>query len=432
MKNKHMTSYERSIIESCLDNGFSFRAIASSIGKDPTTVSKEIRKNSINITRTKFNRVPNNCRNRRTCTKYNEACPECTIKKSAKCSNCKKGCSSFCSDYIREECPKLSVPPYVCNGCEELNKCTLTKRLYVSSEAQKRYKSELRESRKGMIITEEEIEHLDRLVSPLLRDRKHSVHHVYINHRDEIMMSEKTLYNIIDQGLLSARNIDLPRKVRYRKRKKPSSYKIDRQCRKGRTYDDYRKFIEDNPDVAVVQMDTVEGAKGESCLLTIHFISCNFMLAFKRESNSSRSVTEIFNRLYDILGHDQFRIIFPVILTDNGSEFSNPSAIEFDRNGNRRTYVFYCDSSAPYEKGACEVNHEFIRRIVPKGQSWNIYEQKDISLMMSHINSYARAKLNNKSPYFMFSALYGEAITSALGIERIECDDVNLTPSLFR
>ena len=432
MKNKHLTSSDRTVIEIGLNRGDSFRKISSSISRDPTTISKEVRKNSISSTVTKFNRIHNNCINRRTCTKYNEACPDCTIPKTRKCSNCKKGCFSHCSEYIREDCPKLSKPPYVCNGCDELNRCTLTKKLYVSSEAQKRYSAKLSESRKGMVLSEEQIKFLDDLISPLIREKNHSIHHIYINHKDEIMLSEKTLYNIIDQGIISARNIDLPRKGRYRTRRKSSSYKIDRDCRKGRTFEDYRSFMDENPDIAVVQMDTVEGAKGESCLLTIHFTSCNFMLASKRENNNSRTVTEIFENLYSLLGPEQFRTLFPVILTDNGSEFSNPSAIEFDSNGSRRTRIFYCDASAPYEKGSCEVNHEFIRRIVPKGKSWNQYEQKDISLMMSHINSYARAKLNNKSPYFMFSTLYGESVAPALGIERIECDDVNLTPSLFK
>ena len=179
-------------------------------------------------------------------------------------------------------------------------------------------------------------------------------------------------------------------------------------------------------------MDTVEGIKGESCLLTIHFTVCNFMIAIKREYNDSKSVTDYFDYLYDLLGRELFMKLFPVTLTDNGSEFSNPKAIEFDKDGNRRTYVFYCHPSAPFEKGACEVNHGLLRRIVPKGKSWNPYEQRDINIMMSHINSYAREKLNDKSPLLLFKILYGEDIARLFNISSIDPDDVNLSSSVIK
>lgn len=130
------------------------------------------------------------------------------------------------------------------------------------------------------------------------------------------------------------------------------------------------------------------------------------MLAFIREANTSQSVIGTFERLYTDLGPDTFKELFPVILTDNGSEFSNPSAIEFDQEGNRRTHIFYCDPSAPYQKGAAENNHESIRRIVPKGRSFNTYSQEAITLMMNHINSYGRRKLNDRSPHAVFSFLH--------------------------
>ena len=82
-------------------------------------------------------------------------------------------------------------------------------------------------------------------------------------------------------------------------------------------------------------------------------------------------------------------------------------------------------------KGSCEVTHELLRRIVPKGKSWNTYTQKDISLMMSHINSYARSKLNDKSPFLLFSMLFGKEIATAFQIIHIGADDINLSPSLL-
>ena len=236
------------------------------------------------------------------------------------------------------------------------------------------------------------------------------------------MCSEKTIYNYIDSNLLSVKNLDLPRKVAYRKRKLSSvSFKVDKSCRN-----------KSNPDIPIVQMDSVEGTKGGKVLLTIHFTVPQFMLAFIRDANTSRSVRDVFNELYTKLGSEIFSLLFPVILTDNGSEFSDPSSIEFDSYGNRRTYIFYCDPSSPYQKGAIENNHEFIRRIVPKGKSFNNYSQNDISNMMNHINSYGRNKLNNKSPYSLFSLLYGQGVLDILRANLIIPSDICLSPGLLK
>ena len=130
-------------------------------------------------------------------------------------------------------------------------------------------------------------------------------------------------------------------------------------------------------------MDTVEGIKGGKVLLTIHFVNCSFMLAFIREHNDAQSVINIFNMIENKFGIELFKKLFPVIFTDNGSEFSNQIEIEFNMNtGELRTQIFYCESGRPDQKDACEVNHEMIRRILPKGTSLDNLTQEDINLMM--------------------------------------------------
>lgn len=248
------------------------------------------------------------------------------------------------------------------------------------------------------------------------------------------MFSDKTIYKLIDLGLLEVRNIDLPRKVRFRPRRKQTTvYKIDKKCLIGRTYEDFLNYIENNPDTPIVQMDTVEGIKGGKVLLTIHFVNCSFMLAFIREHNDAQSVIDIFNYLQNTLGIDKFKELFILILTDNGSEFSNPIEIEFDLDtGEMRTQIFYCHPSSPYEKGSCEVNHELLRRILPKGTSFDELNQDNINLIMSHINSYKRKKLNNVSPITMFSTIYGKDTVDKLGIQEIEPNKVNLSTKLLK
>ena len=238
---------------------------------------------------------------------------------------------------------------------------------------------------------------------------------------------------MIDLGLLKVRNIDLPRKVRFRERRKQTTvYKVDKHCLEGRTYEDFIKYMEEFPDTPVVQIDSVEGRKGGKVLLTIHFVSTSFMLAFIREHNDAQSVIDIFNDIQSILGIDKFKELFVIILTDNGSEFSNPTEIEFDmKTGELRTKIFYCHPSSPFEKGSCEVNHELLRRILPKGTSFDNLTQNDIHLVMSHINSYKRKKLNSESPYSVFSKLYGIDTIEKLGIHEIEPNYVSLSTSLL-
>lgn len=283
----------------------------------------------------------------------------------------------------------------------------MEKRYYKPLEAWKEYREVLCESRSGISLSEKEISHLDEVISPLLK-KKQSLHHICVHHPDSIMVSESTLYRFVDYNLFSARNIDMPRKVRYAKRKKKKDFKVNKTCRIGRNYQDFLTFVKEHPDLSVTQMDSVEDTRGGKVLLTIHFVKAECMLAYLRDSNDSQSVIDIFEKLYLELRLDNFTTLMPVLLGDNGSEFSNPKALELDRQGNLRTHVFYCDASAPYQKGSAERNHEFIRMFLPKGTSFDEYTQKDISIMMGHINSYSRPGLGNKCPYEMMEFLYGE------------------------
>jgi len=179
-------------------------------------------------------------------------------------------------------------------------------------------------------------------------------------------------------------------------------------------------------------MDSVEGRKGGKVLLTLHFVKCEFMLAFLRDRNTAASVFDVIERLYWELRPDRFMKLFPVLLGDNGSEFSNPVALEIDAEFNHRTRVFYCDPSAPYQKGAAENNHEFIRRVLPKGTSFDNLSQTDVSLMMDHINSYSRASLGDYSPYEVFRMFYGQEILDLLGAHLISPNDITLRPELLK
>lgn len=428
-KHSHLTLSERIEIEKALRDRASFSEIGASLGKDPSTVSKEVRNHF--IIKDSGSRC-NPCLYRSTCKHSRDICPACEYKWAKDCAKCSVACYKVCKDFKEEFCPKHRKPPYVCNGCEKRNVCQLRRHLYDAKAAQKEYEATRSESRQGIAVSPEELRRVDDIVSPLIRQGQ-SIHHICTSNADVIMLDEKTIYNYVEAGLLSVGNLDLPRKVRYRVRKKKKAVRVDKQCHLGRTYEDYLEYMGSNPDTAVVQMDSVEGRKGGKVLLTIFFANSELMLAFLRDHNTARSVTEIFNSLDTILGREVFQSLFPVILTDRGSEFTDPLSIECDMTtGELRTRIFFCDPQRSDQKGACEVTHEMIRRVLPKGTSFDHLSQADVDLMMSHINSYTRKKLNNRSAHQLFSTIHGEDTLLKLRQKLIPANEINLTPALLK
>lgn len=429
IKNKHLSLSERISIEKFLEQHFSFKAIGRELGRDCTTISKEVKSHVIFRKSGCYGQEFNDCNNRKNCT-YSKIChnPSCKFKL---CFNCSQ-CHLHCNAYSKQQCSLLLQPPYVCNGCTSRRRCRLEKHLYSATAAYNEYKEILSESRSGIAISEEEAYYLDSIISPLIQ-KGQSIHHICSSKLDTIMFSEKSIYNYVDKGIFTARNLDLPRKVHFRARKsKHDSFKVDKGCRIGRTYEDFLLFLESNPDLSLVELDSVEGRKGGKVLLTIHFVPCQMMLAFLREANNSATVIDVFERLYLKLRPDVFMDLFPILLADNGKEFSNPSAIEFDAQYNQRTRMFYCNPSAPYQKGAAENNHTFIRRILPKGTSFDELTQDKVNLMMDHINSYRRKSLGDRSPYEMFGLLHDKSILDKLGAVPIPPDDIRLLPDLLK
>lgn len=427
-KNKHLTDLERLLIEQKLREGISLKRIASVLSKSASTISREIRAHAIASDKYAPYRVHNRCAKRFVCQKV-QLCadkPNCTRK----CSTCNY-CNAVCEEFEEQLCLKLFDPPYVCNGCIEERQCVLRKKYYLHKKAHEAYREMLVESRTGANITEDDLLYLDELVSPLIR-RGHSVHHIVVHNADRLEVSEKSLYRYVAGGLLKAKNIDMPRVCRLKPRKsKPVEHKVDSSCRLGRSYADFQKFREIS-DIQVVEIDSLLGRVGGKVLLTMMFKSCDLMLAFIRERNTSQSVIDVFNRLDESLGRQLFSRLFSVLLADNGSEFSNPKALEFDALGSMRLRVFYCDPYASYQKPNVELNHEFVRKFLPKGASFDNLSQADIDLMMSHINSYSREKLGDKSPFDVFGFIYGYDVLEKLGIRRIQPNKILLKPSLLR
>lgn len=427
-KNKHLTDADRLEIEHGLKHGLSIKKIAAKIGKHHSTVAREICARSVASYKGAFGRVTNRCVSRRSCS-VRQLCedkPDCVKR----CSACRL-CNSVCADFREQVCPKLAAAPYVCNGCPDERACVLRKQYYLHNPAQKNYRDLLVSAREGANITEDELIALDALVSPLVRQGQ-SIHHILTNHPDRFDLNEKTVYRYIAGGLLRVKNGDMPRVCSLKPRaRKPVEHKIDTKCRLGRSYGDFQELMAAAPDARVVEMDSVIGRVGGKVLLTLLFRDSNFMFAFLRDRNDSQSVIDAFSRLWTCAGPNLFRRLFPVLLTDNGSEFSNPRALEIAPDGTPRTRLFYCDPCASWQKGRVERNHEFLRLILPKGTSFDGLTQAHIDMMLSHINSYSRPALNDKAPFDLFAFTYGGDLLTQLGLQRIPADRIVLKPSLL-
>lgn len=389
--NKHLNRELRDLIELGLDNGDNFVTIAKNINKKNNTISYEIKKHRVLSKGNHFN----------------------------------------VSDDSYLICKKLEKPPYVCNGCPSRKGCRKHKYFYRAKDAQEEYEYDLRDSRVGINMNIQEFKNLNKIVTTEIKNG-HSFSMICMNHKDEFPVKKRSLYNYLEKGYLDIANIDLPRKVRYKKRTKHNDVTIrNTKIRENRTYQDFIEYIEENHIVNIVEMDTVEGIKGHSVLLTLLWRNSNFMLIFKLEKQTTECVTKKFEYIKNTLGNELFYKFFPVILTDNGKEFYNPDFIEDNGPEIDKTRVFYCDSRASQQKGKIENNHEYIRRYIPKGKSFDQYEQDTFTLMFNHINSTSRELFDGKTPYEVMK-FFNPEFMNYFNIHEIEKTKVVLNYKLLK
>lgn len=422
---KHLTLSDRNYIEQALNQGITFKEIGMFLSKDPTTISKEIKKHKIRKEPSYYTGYINICKHKYICRRKNICGKNCSGLCSKYCSKCNK----YCKDFEEEVCNSLIRAPFVCNGCSTKSPCRLVKYYYRALSANNQYEHILSTSRQRIHLSDDELLELDNIVSPLLKNGQTIAH---IHKTQDLKCSKSTLYNYIDQKKLTVRNIDLPRRVRYSKKAQKRQKPKDTTIRKERTYEDFQKYLLEKPDTQVVEMDTVEGKKGGKVLLTMFFRNSKLMLAFLLKDKTSNSVLSIFNWLESILGNTLFEKTFPVILTDNGSEFSNPISLEFNEDGIGRTRIFFCNPAASYQKGAIEKNHEFIRYIIPKGTSMDNLTQAHITKMIKHINSLTRPSLNNSTPYDLANILLDKKVLKKLNLVKVPANEIQLTKNLLK
>lgn len=416
---KHLNLDQRMVIQTGIVSNSTFKAIASIIAKDPTTVKKEILRHRTLKPGSHYNQEP-----AFKCSSFNH----CSLPSY----NVPALCNHSCSDFKLAFCKRRDKSPCACNGCLTSRSCRTDKFIYDAKAAQLAYEETLVDSRVGVNLSYSQAKTLSEVIAPLIKNG-HSPAHILMNH-PEICLSEKTIYSYIDNNILPGLiNADLRKKVAYKPRK---SHKVKRSSSHfdGHTYSDFAAFLDKNPFSHIVELDSVEGCEGKSgkILHTILFIDQNFLVAFLSNSSTAYSSVSFFDYLQKKLNTPCFIDFFYLVLTDRGSEFSSIHDLEYDSNNIQRSHVFYCDAMHSWDKGALENAHHYIRYFLPKGTSFSSLTQDKVNLMISHINSSPRKSLNGKTPYDAMEVDYGDYLMRKLSIRRIEKDQVILTPALIK
>lgn len=418
-KNLHLTAQERLIIEKGIENGSTKAAIALTIGKDKSTVGKEIKKHRELVHKSSYKI---NCANMKNCS-HNHVCDNC-------------------ADFKPFTCNRRDRSPGACNGCSKYTHCRYDKYRYKADFSHKKYREDLVDSRTGINMSYEECKAMADIIVPLI-EAGHSPYHIVTNH-PELNISEKTLYNYIENGIFrefGLLDIDLRIKTKRKITKKASNKYKKREDKKylnGRTYDDFINYTAENKNLSVVEMDTVynNGSTGPF-MQTFKFLDYSFMFIVYQEEKTAKSMVEGVDLLEKILGEDLFSEEVAIIKTDRGSEFCDAEGFEKEENESRRTRIFYCDPMASGQKGSLENNHKEIRYICPKEndlKDLGLNSQEKANLIVSHINSQSKEHLKGKSPLevmeFMNPALYQKF--KDFGIERINKDNIVLKPYLLK
>jgi len=395
-KDKHLTLEAREEIQKCLESGVSFKDIARRIGKAPTTISREVKKHLI--------------------TK------EMSVKHS----------KADGTAIIGKMCSKLLKAPFVCNPCEKHRyNCPYQKQLYYARVAHQAYEKLLVEAREGIPLNKQEFYEADAVISEGIK-KGQRLYHIMQSH--DISFSMSSAYRYLHRDYLSVKKLDFPRVVKFKARKQYRVAGVPKAAKVGRTYDDFKSFIEEYEIQHWVEMDTVIGRIGGKVIMTFNFTQSNFMFGLLLDGKTAAEAAEKIRSFKEQLtaGGIRFGDIFPLLLTDNGGEFADVFAFENDASENRETRLFFCDPMQSSQKPRVEKNHTLLRDIVPKGSSFDDFTQDTANLIFSHINGVKRQSLHGKSAYEVFAFLYSEHLATLLGISYVPSEHVNQSPRLLK
>ena len=304
-------------------------------------------------------------------------------------------------------------------------------RLYHAKTAQQEYEALLVEAREGIPLTKEEFYKTEEIISSAVKAGQNIYHAIQAN---ELPVSKTTVYRHIECGYYTISKIDLPRAAKFKPRKGNKGEYVPKGVKIGRSFDDFLLYLEDNPSTNYVEMDTVIGKIGGKVIMTFQFVNVDFMFGLLLDNKTAAEASSKIRLLKEKLNSLGicFSDVFPVLLTDNGGEFSDVSAFENGLDDKPDTKLFFCDPNSPYQKPHVENNHTLFRGIVESGTSFDDWTQQNVDLIFSHINSVKRKQFNGKSAYDLFTFTYSKELADALGISFIAPKDVIQTSKLLK
>lgn len=413
MGTRQLHHTERMVLQGCIAKGCSLNETVKRLKVSRSTIYRELHRNiKKKIT--------------------SQTCGYCSKLKI--CKNIGKN-NSHCINYNPISCVNLKRFPYVCNHCKRIVFCRLEKHYYDYEVAGNLLHERRKIHHLRISVPEESVSHINQIVSNGIR-KGQSLHHIYVNNHDVQIVSERTIRRWLYSNRFSVKSHQLPRFVAFpHKREYRNHYHRVKNLKDlvDRTYQDYRERIKDNPDLNVIELDSVVGKLTDlKALLTIYTVKTHFMFGVLINKASPVCVNNALYRLRENIGIKLWKKIFPIILTDNGTEFEHLPQLEFDKNGEKVTNVYYCDPYSSFQKGECERNHELIRYIFAKGKTLDNLTQDKVNLMFSHINSYSRAALQEKSPYELTKDLFGDQFLRSINIVGVEPSQVHLKFDLLK
>ena len=419
---KHLTSTERFKILKYLSLGYNVPKIAKLLGYNKTSIYREIIINSV-------------VENKRPRPEYGHYLRNC--KNALKCETKKiKKCPTICMKYLAKTCPLVTKPYEVCNFCDRKNECKYERLIYHPEIAHDTAKERFKNGKTNIKLNNDELEKFDGYVSQLVINGQSPAVIKSYSTTNEFPVCSRTLRNYIDKGLLTAKNIDLRRKVSLKVSNNynyPRNYSHNPLKKLDHLYDDYLHYMGNHPNEITFQCDTVFGKRDDKkCLLTIHADALHFQMYILLTNKTTARVNNAFQNIMSRLGKDRFSKVFKVLLSDNGTEFDNLTELEVDENGVVLCRVFYTRAYRSSDKAECERNHELFRYIRKKGKTLDNLDETDIDIVNSNINSYPRKSLKWKTPIEVMKEKFGDDIIELLGIKEVKRKDVNLTAKVLK
>lgn len=423
---KQIDFAKRVTIETYLNENKTASYIAEALGVNKSSITREVKRNR-HLT------SPSKCIANCVCSdcmKYNV----CKVKSLCEnnCRNFCRGCSlaTECTHKETYECKRKNTFPYVCNGCVKKSTCPKEKIEYIAMIADTISTTLRSTSREGLNMTEEEFSNLNQAIKDGV-DKGQSIYHLV--ETKQVNRCTKSIYNYIDRQLLTTKNIDLPNKVKLKKRKsisKKYEYSENSEIdRSGRMFTDFLKYKMENKVGFYVQMDFL-GYKENSPqkIFTLTFLPCEFIwVAVFNRNSTIDDVIKFFDKLESKFGSEKFKSVFGTILTDRDILFNKFEKFETSSlNKEKRMHLFYCDPAASHQKANVENSNGQLRRIFPKEDIIEDLNETSLKLINSHLNNRSLASLGGMRAFDAFKLAFGEEILHLLDVDEIDPKDVKI------